>query len=74
MEIAISKATFGSDLEEEVAAHRVKAGEDRPDQTFASRSFSLNPMSTPIRRMRLGCCARAASGHATAVPLSSVMS
>jgi hypothetical protein len=30
-------------------------------------------MSTPIRRMRSGCCARAASGHAAAPP-SSVMS
>jgi hypothetical protein len=25
-------------------------------------------MSTPIRRIRSGCCARAASGHDAAVP------
>jgi hypothetical protein len=29
--------------------------------------------STPTRRIRSGCCARAASGYATAAPLSSVM-
>src|SRR6476660_3288241 len=29
--------------------------------------------STPIRRMGSGCCPRAASGHATAAPLRSVM-
>src|SRR6516164_8808035 len=29
--------------------------------------------STPIRRMRSRCCPRAASGHAAAAPLSSVM-
>jgi hypothetical protein len=27
----------------------------------------------PMRRTRSGCCARAASGHATAAPPSSVM-
>jgi hypothetical protein len=30
-------------------------------------------MSTPIRRMRSGCCARAASGHTATAPPSSVM-
>src|SRR5262245_10914790 len=30
-------------------------------------------MSAPMRRMGLRCCARAASGHAAAAPLSSVM-
>ena len=33
---------------------------------------SPSPLSTPMRRMRSGCCARAASGHAVAAP-SSVM-
>ena len=31
------------------------------------------PISTPIRRMRSPCCARAAIGHAAAAPPSSVM-
>jgi hypothetical protein len=30
-------------------------------------------MITPIRRILSACCARAASGHATAAPPSSVM-
>jgi hypothetical protein len=30
-------------------------------------------MSAPMRGIRLPCCARAASGHAAAAPLSSVM-
>ena len=30
-------------------------------------------MSTPMRRTRSACCARAASGHAAAAPPSSVM-
>jgi hypothetical protein len=30
-------------------------------------------MSTPMRRIRRICCARDASGHAAAAPLSSVM-
>ena len=33
-------------------------------------SLPVNPISTPIRRIRLDCCARAASGHATAAPTS----
>lgn len=39
---------------------------------WASRSFSLNPVSTPIRRIRSACCARAASDHAAAPPRSVV--
>jgi catalase len=35
-------------------------------QSFASGSVSSNPISTPIRRIRSGCCARAATGHAAA--------
>jgi hypothetical protein len=31
-------------------------------------SFSPNPMSTPTRRTRSPCCARAASGHPMADP------
>ena len=38
-----------------------------------SASFSAYAISTPIRRTRSACCARAASGHAAAVPPSSVM-
>src|SRR6516162_9266663 len=36
----------------------------------ASRSFSLNPVSTPMRRTRSLCCAPAARGHAAAAPPS----
>ena len=39
----------------------------------ASASLSANGISTPMRRMRSGCCARAASGHAAAAPPRSVM-
>ena len=42
---------------------------ERPD---ASGSSAARFMSTPMRRIRSGCCARAASGHAAAPP-SSVM-
>src|SRR5215510_12593504 len=38
----------------------------------AFESLSRKPISTPIRRIRSGCCARPASGHAAAPP-SSVM-
>ena len=31
-------------------------------------SLSERPISTPIRRIRSDCCARAASGHAAAAP------
>src|SRR6516165_3308139 len=37
---------------------------------WASRSFSLNPVSTPMRRTRSLCCAPAARGHAAAAPPS----
>jgi hypothetical protein len=37
-----------------------------------SKQSQAAPVSTPIRRIPLGCCARAASGHAAAPP-SSVM-
>src|SRR6516164_2184900 len=38
---------------------------------FATGSFSsYGPMSTPMRRTRSPCCARAASGHAAAPPKS----
>ena len=36
-------------------------------------SLSADPISTPIRRTRSGCCARAASGHVAAAPPISVM-
>ena len=36
-------------------------------------SAATPPMSTPMRRIRSRCCARAASGHAAAAPPSSVM-
>ena len=38
-----------------------------------SGSVSERPANMPMRRMRSGCCARAASGHAAAAPPSSVM-
>ena len=49
-----------------------------PSRKAASRACSIGsrpapPISTPMRRIRSGCCARAASGHAATVPLSSVM-
>jgi hypothetical protein len=38
------------------------------------RVIALEPYdSATIRRIRSGCCARAASGHAAAAPPSSVM-
>jgi hypothetical protein len=37
-------------------------------RSFATGSFSSSPMSTPIRRMRSGCWARAVSGHVAALP------
>jgi hypothetical protein len=39
----------------------------------ASGSSATRFISTPIRRIRSVCCARAASGHAAAAPPSSVM-
>jgi len=49
-----------------------------PSRNAASRAWSTGslpapPISTPIRRIRSVCCARAASGHVTAAPPSSVM-
>jgi hypothetical protein len=35
---------------------------------LTSGSFSLNSLSTPIRRTRSGCCAHATSGPAAALP------
>jgi len=49
----------------------MKAGPDEP--RCYSGSFSPYPISTPIRRIRSPCCARAASGHAAAAAPSSVM-
>jgi hypothetical protein len=40
---------------------------------WPSGSFSLNPVSTPIRRRRSTCSDRAASGHSAAAPPRSVM-
>src|SRR6516164_892492 len=37
---------------------------------FVSGSFSGTPSSTLIRRSRSGCCARNASGHVVAAPIS----
>ena len=42
-------------------------------RTGDSGSSAATAMSTPMRRMRSPCCARAASGHAAAAPPSSVM-
>ena len=41
-------------------------------RAFVAGSFSSHGMSTPMRRTRVSCCARAASGHAAA-PLSPAM-
>jgi hypothetical protein len=38
-----------------------------------SGSSAAKCMSTPMRRIRSGCCARAASGHAAAAPPTSDM-
>jgi hypothetical protein len=35
---------------------------------WPSRSLSARPISTPMRRILSGCCARTAIGHAAAVP------
>src|SRR5262245_14565094 len=42
-------------------------------RAFASGSSMASGMSTPTRRARSACCARAESGHAAAAPPSSVM-
>ena len=39
----------------------------------ASRSFAAGLISTPMRRIRSACCARATNGQAAAAPPSSVM-
>jgi hypothetical protein len=39
---------------------------ERRDLSLDTGSFSSNPTSMPMRRMRSPCCARAASGHAAA--------
>ena len=39
-----------------------------------SGSLATRAISTPIRRMRSGCCARAASGHVAAMPPSAAIS
>jgi hypothetical protein len=41
---------------------------ERESRRFPSASFSLFPMSTPMRRTRSPCCALAASGQAAALP------
>src|SRR6266536_2595644 len=45
----------------------------RAETRICPSSPSASPMSTAMRRIRSGCCARAASGHAAAAPPSSVM-
>src|SRR5215813_11127607 len=40
---------------------------------MSERSVAAPPRSTPMRRTRSACCARAASGHAAAAPPRSVM-
>ena len=44
-----------------------------PWRTDASGSSAASVSSIPTRRIRAGCCARAASGHAAAAPPSKVM-
>jgi hypothetical protein len=44
----------------------------KPLQERRDTSLSF-VMSTPIRRIRSGCCARAASGHAAADPAITLM-
>lgn len=41
---------------------------------FVSESSSAYPISTPTRRMRSGCCARAIAGHAAAAPAGAMNS
>ena len=45
----------------------------KPRRRRSLGSSAAKLMSTPMRRMRSRCCARAASGHATAAPPISVM-
>ena len=42
-------------------------------RSFISGSFSARPTNTPMRRIRSGCCARAASGQIAAAQLRSMM-
>jgi hypothetical protein len=41
---------------------------ERSVATLLLGSFSSPPMSRPMRRIRSGCCARATTGHAAALP------
>ena len=47
--------------------------QERRDVGLRFRIVRGQSMSTPMRRIRSACCARAASGHAAAAPPSSVM-
>jgi hypothetical protein len=49
------------------------AARNAASQDCADGSLSAKPISTPIRRTCAGCCACAASGHATTVLLKSLM-
>ena len=47
---------------------QASASRNAATKACPSRSLSANPISTPIRRIRSGCCATAISGHAAAEP------
>ena len=47
--------------------------QERCNEPLPASGSSAPGMSTPMRRIRSRCCARAASGHAAAAPPSSVM-
>ena len=47
----------------------VSAPRNAASQDCAIRSLSAYPISTPISRIRSGCCARAANGQVMAMPL-----
>jgi hypothetical protein len=47
---------------------RSVAGGKADDDAIPTGSLSSNNMNTPMRHTRVSCCARAASGQATALP------
>jgi hypothetical protein len=62
--------TLRPSIQPNCASHCWKAAR----RAYDSGSSAARFMRRPIRRIRSGCCAHPASGHATVAPPSSVMS
>jgi hypothetical protein len=72
----------GDDLRRRVSIHTLRPSvhpnccsrcRNAPTRTCASASFAASGMSTPTRRIRSPCCARALSGHAATAPPARAM-